>query len=124
MNAFANSIVVAGMVCAGLVLTACAASPSAGTAMSDGNRGSAGKSQMEDDAVVDVQDVADGSGLAVVNDRGQRTVRCRKRRSTGSHIPRSTCSDRASVDSQPIREGLALPEVNVMRGTGGGRPGH
>ena len=51
----------------------------------------------------EVQTAGNNSGLGTINADGESTVRCERRRGTGSNIGRSSCRSRDS-GSQPVRE--------------------
>ena len=124
MYGFGKTVASCGPITASFILLACAGTPP----QENGAMGSKGidasDTTMAGAASSDAQSVAENAGLGVVNEGGEKTVRCKKRRRTGSNLARSTCSSRDDIDRQPVREGLNLPGLDVMTGSGQTRPGH
>ena len=122
MKSITQTIVAVGIVSIKLGLSACVATPSAEDTVPQAQQPEVDVPDVQGNKATDVQTVANSSGLSTVNTRGERTVRCRKKRGTGSNIRRSRCEKRSRTSSQPIRTGLDLPEVDIITSGGPTRP--
>ena len=124
MKDFLNTVTGIGLIFTSISLLACAGTPSQDNGATGSDAADVSDSTMADATTGDTQSVAENSGLGVVNEGGEKTVRCRKSRRTGSNLSRSNCSSREEIDRQPVREGLNQPGVTVVTGGGQTRANH
>lgn len=98
MNNFSGTMTGVALVCVGLCLSACGAIPTA--------EDYARKSGYEVPAgATEVQTAENNSGLGTINADGSSPVRCKRRRSTGSNLGKSSCR-RSDTGTQPIRTAI------------------
>lgn len=89
--------------CVGLTLSACSAIPTAEDfAQKRGYDVPTGANE--------VQTAENNSGLGTINADGEPTVRCKRRRSTGSNLGRSTCRS-SDTGTQPVRTAIYTTPV-------------
>lgn len=124
MKGFIRRVTGIGLISTSAALLACAGTPSRDQGTMGSDATDVSESTMAAETSGEAQSVAENAGLGVVNEGGEKTVRCKKRRRTGSNLAQSNCSSRDDIDRQPVREGLNLPGLDVMTGTGQTRPGH
>lgn len=101
MNNYKSVLSRAGIVVAAIALTACAGTPAV----------------VDPSAIDNPNASANESGLGSVAYEPRHRRKCRKRRSTGSHLNRSTCDDK--VSSQPVRD-LGFNDPALSRAVSGG----
>jgi hypothetical protein len=93
-----------------LALSACGAIPTADDVARAGSREIAGRPGNDG---TEAQSVADNSGLGTIAYDGRTVTKCKRRRSTGSNMRRSSCSN-VDSGSQPVRVGTYTDPVPVI----------
>jgi len=113
MNKIIGSITAGTLIAMILALSACGAIPTADDVAQAGARTNAGGPGNDGTEASEAPSVADNSGLGAIDYDGKSAMKCKRQRSTGSNMRRSSCRD-VDNGSQPIRVGTYSAPVPTV----------